>query len=74
MFWIGGIAGTLTMITNPLVGPAIVFAALVAGLFGVNPVMSIVVGALLMCYLNVNLLFDKRRPSTWNPLGAGFII
>lgn len=74
VFWVGGIAGTLTMITNPLVGPAIVFAALVGGLVGVNPVLAIVVGALFMGYLVVNLLFDKRRPRNWNPLGAGFIL
>ena len=74
VFWIGGIAGTLAMITNPLIGPPLVYGSLVVGLVSINPTMMIAVAVLLFGYLIVNMLFDKRRPRTWNPLGAGFIL
>ncbi len=74
VFWLGGTAGTLAMITNPLIGPPIVFAALVAAFAVVSPVMTVAGAALLGAYLMVNLLFDKRRPRAWNPLGAGMLL
>jgi hypothetical protein len=40
----------------------------------VDPTLMGVIAALLFGYLVVNMLFDKRRPRNWNPLGAGFII
>ncbi|HEC23742.1 MAG TPA: serine/threonine protein kinase [Chloroflexi bacterium] len=72
--WLGGLAGALTMIVNPLVGPPIVFAALTLALVPVRPVQAVLVAGLLIYYLVVNLLFDRRRPRRWNPLGAGIIL
>lgn len=76
ILWIGGLTGTLTMITNPMLGPPIVFASLVAALAPVPEarVLTILTAAVFFGYFIVNLLFDKRRPRQWNPLGAGFIL
>ncbi len=74
VFWMGGVFGTLVMITNAQVGPPIVFASLVAALAPIKPVQSAVMGGLLFIYLVVSSLFDRRRPRHWNPLGAGLII
>jgi hypothetical protein len=70
----GGVAGTLTMITNPLVGPPIVFAALIAALAAERPVAAALMAGLAVIYLAVNFIFDRRRPRRWNPLGAGIIL
>lgn len=75
LFWLGGIAGTLAMITNPLIGPPLVYGSLVVALaVSGQPVLMIMVAALMFGYLLVTILFDKRRPRSWNPLGAGFIL
>jgi hypothetical protein len=62
------------MITNPLIGPPLVFAAITATLAPVRPVLSAIVGGLMIAYLIVSFFFDRRRPRRWNPLGAGFIL
>jgi len=72
--WIGGVVGTLTMVANPAIGAALVFAALVATFVPPSPGMAVLMGIMFAGYLVVNLLFDQRRPRHWNPLGAGFII
>ena len=74
VFWIVGVAGTLMSITNPVIGPPLVFAALIAGLAPVRPGLAVAVAALLFAYLIVCVLFDRRRPRRWNPLGAGMIL
>jgi hypothetical protein len=74
VLWIGGITGTLVMITNPLIGPPLVFASITAALAPVRPVLSAIVGGLMIAYLIVSFFFDRRRPRRWNPLGAGFIL
>jgi hypothetical protein len=71
---LGGVAGTLTMITNPLVGPPIVFASLIAALAAERPVAAALMAGLALVYLAVNFVFDRRRPRRWNPLGAGIIL
>jgi tRNA A-37 threonylcarbamoyl transferase component Bud32 len=72
--WLGGTAGVIAMITNPLAGALIVFASLAVAFVPVQPVLAGVVGGLLILYLGTTLLFDRRRPRYWSPLGAGFII
>lgn len=74
LFFFAGVIGLLTMITNPLLGPAIVFAGLVAAFARVSPLLMVLSAVLLGAYLLVNLLFDRRRPRSWNPLGAGFMV
>jgi hypothetical protein len=72
--WIGGIVGTLVMLVNPLVGPPIAFAAVVAGLYGSRPALTIATAILLGVYLIVTFLFDRKRPRRWNPIGAGLML
>jgi hypothetical protein len=75
VLWIGGIIGTLVMLVNPLIGPPIVFASVVAGLYGTRPALIIATAILLFVYLIVTLMFDRRRPQRrWNPIGAGLIL
>lgn len=73
-FWIGGVLGTLTLTTNPLLGPPLAFLGLAAGLAPRRPVLAAVVGGLFVFYLIISLFFDRRHPRTWNPLGAGLLI
>lgn len=73
-FWIGGVLGTLTLITNPLLGAPLAFLGLAAGLALVRPVLAAIVGGLLAFYLLVSFFFDRRRPRSWNPLGAGLLL
>ncbi len=70
----GGVAGTLMMITNPLVGPPLVFLSLIAALAADRPVAAVLMAGLALIYLAVNFIFDRRRPRRWNPLGAGIIL
>lgn len=73
--WLVGSFGVLTMITNPMIGPPLVFAALVAAYSATDDMTLTIITALLLgAYLVVNLLFDRRRPRRWNPLGAGLIL
>jgi hypothetical protein len=74
VLWLGGVAGTLTMIVNPMIGPPIVYASLAVALVPVNPTLAGLTAVLFFGYLIVNLLFDRRRPRQWNPLGAGFVL
>jgi serine/threonine-protein kinase len=74
VLWIGGTIGVIAMITNPLVGALIVFASLIVAFAPVQSVLAGVTGGLLILYLGTTLLFDRRRPRYWSPLGAGFII
>lgn len=73
VLWIGGTFGVMMMIVNPLLGPPLVFASLVVALAVVRPALTVVVTLLLFAYMIINLIFDKRRPRRWNPLGAGII-
>ncbi len=73
-FWIGSVLGVLTLITNPLLGPLLAFLGLAAGLAPERPVLAAIVGGLLVFYLLVSFFFDRRRPRSWNPLGAGLLI
>jgi hypothetical protein len=70
----GGVAGTLMMITNPLVGPPLVFLSMIAALSVERPVAAVLMAGLALIYLTVNFIFDRRRPRRWNPLGAGIIL
>nr|MBN1229600.1 serine/threonine protein kinase [Anaerolineae bacterium] len=70
----GGIIGTLATIANPLIGPPLVFASLIAALAPVRLTQTIIVAIILFLYVVVSFFFDKRRPRAWNPLGAGVII
>lgn len=74
VLWLGGMAGTLTMIVNPMIGPPIVYASLAVALAAISPLLAGLVGVLFFGYLVVNLAFDRRRPRQWNPLGAGFML
>ena len=74
LLWIGGMAGTLATVTNPLIGPPLVFAAISITFFPTRPVLAGIVGILLIIYLIVSFFFDQRRPRRWNPVGAGFIL
>jgi serine/threonine-protein kinase len=74
VLWAGGIIGTLATISSPLLGSLIVFASLIAALFPVNMTLTIIATVLLVAYFLIALLFDRRRPRRWSPLGSGLII
>ncbi len=74
VLWLGSSLGILIMLVNPLIGPPIVFASLVTALAFNHTTLAIVIAVLLFAYLIVNLIFDRRRPRRWNPLGAGLIL
>lgn len=74
ILWLGSSLGILIMLVNPLIGPPIVFASLVAALAFNHTTLAIIIAVLLFAYLIVNLIFDRRRPRRWNPLGAGLIL
>jgi tRNA A-37 threonylcarbamoyl transferase component Bud32 len=75
VLWMVGIFGTLTMITNAMIGPPLVFAGLVAAAASAgNPTLTVLTAVMLLVYLFINLFFDRRRPRRWNPLGAGLIV
>jgi|GEM_PF-1363017 len=74
LLWgIGGSAALATLV-NPLIGPPLAFGALVAAFARSNRALAAIAGGLLLFYLIVSFLFDKRRPRRWNPLGAGLMI
>jgi serine/threonine-protein kinase len=72
--WGLAVFGTLATITNPLVGPPLVFVGLLLSLALTSPVAAVILAVLLAFLMMVNLLFDRRRPRRWNPLGAGMIL
>ncbi len=74
VLWVGGIVGVLATISSPLLGSLIVFASLIAALFPVNMTLTIITTVLLVTYFLIALLFDRRRPRRWSPLGSGLII
>lgn len=74
LMWLLGSLGMLVTLTDPLIGPPLVFAALVIGLSQVDVTLTVVMSILLIVYLIVTFLFDRTRPRRWNPLAAGLII
>ncbi len=74
VMWLLGTIGMLVTLTDPLIGPPMVFVALVVGLSQVDVTLTVVMSILLIVYLIVTFLFDSTRPRRWNPLGAGLII
>lgn len=74
LMWLLGTLGMLITLTDPLIGPPMVFVALVIGLSQVDVTLTVVMSILLVVYLIVTFLFDRSRPRRWNPLAAGLII
>jgi predicted Ser/Thr protein kinase len=74
VLWVGGIIGVLAAISSPLLGSLVVFGSLIITMFPVNMTQTIITAILLLTYFFVALLFDRRRPRRWNPLGSGLII
>jgi tRNA A-37 threonylcarbamoyl transferase component Bud32 len=72
--WLVAGLGILVTIANPLIGPPITFAALVAALLQDHRALGVILAVTLFLWVILSFAFDRRRPRTWNPLGAGMII
>jgi len=72
--WLLGTIGIMATITDPMVGPPIFFTGLIIGMAPVDTLLTGVLAGLLILYLIVAFLFDRRRPRRWIPMGAGLLI